>query len=885
MLADIVWPLVGRDEELALIADVLGGTVRRGVVIAGDAGAGKTRLALEVLSMARRTGLAGMRVMGSRAAATVPLGVFAPLLPTRHAEAAGTFEGLQWAAEALVDRAEGRRMVLVVDDAHDLDAASATLVQQLAVEGPVFVVATVRSGEPAPDAVVALWKDGLAPRLELQVLSRDETAELLALALPGEVDVATSHQLWVASGGNPLFLRELVLAAMDGNVLAEESGVWTLNGPLQVPPSIQELVRQRLTLMNPSQRDLLYALAFADALGLGLMHTLHPEADVEALERRGLIRLDDDGRRRPAALTHPMYGEVLRAEAPGTTAVTVAQRLTTAVEGLGARRREDALRVATWRLVIGGKTQPGLLETAAQQAYHAADFPLAERLARAALATAVRPAATVLLAQVVDERGEHAETEALLASIEPGVLPPTLRTRAALTRADNLFFGLGREQEAQQVLADAVQASIDAPTGELMANSAWIELHTGRPRAALERVAAVSPADPRGSVAAGIVTAWATALLGDTAGALHAAAAAAAREQTPPYPAVSRHGGFPELARGLALLHAGRLDEAEEAARSGLAAALSARPLFLQARWTALLGAIVLERGAVVTAASTFRQAAALQRRLGQVGLLRANLSGQALAAAQAGAVPEALTAIQELDELARTPERLFDADVLSARAWLAAAQGELSKAARLLRDAAAAAQEAELVTIEARVQHDLVRLGEVGDAAVRLAHLANHTDSAAADARALHAAAAVDGTPERLEGAATTFEQLHIWLLAAEAFMAAAVAYANAGRRRAHACRHRAAALHQRCEGARTPAVLLDHHAAPLTPREREVVTMAANGLSSRAIAERLVISVRTVDNLIQRAYIKLGVHNRPAAAEALGLAADRPPGSADTP
>jgi hypothetical protein len=88
----------------------------------------------------------------------------------------------------------------------------------------------------------------------------------------------------------------------------------------------------------------------------------------------------------------------------------------------------------------------------------------------------------------------------------------------------------------------------------------------------------------------------------------------------------------------------------------------------------------------VVTAASTFRQAAALQRRLGQVGLLRGDLSGQALAA-RAGAVPEAFTALDELDQLPTAPERLFDADVLSARAWLAAAQGEQSRAARLLRD------------------------------------------------------------------------------------------------------------------------------------------------------------------------------------------------------
>lgn len=876
MRHDLTWPLVGRDEEIMAIADLMGDRDRQGLVIAGAAGTGKSRLALETLALASKIGWVGLRVAASRASATVPLGVFAPLLPGRHNDTAGTFEGLNWAAQALIDRSQARRIMLIVDDAHHLDPASATLVHQLALEGAVSVVATVRSGEGMPDAVVALWKDGLALRLELQSLSHDETARLLGLALSGEVDMATAHALWNASTGNPLFLRELVLAALYESVLIEENGVWILNGQLQVPSSIQDLVRQRLTGITPTEREAMYTLAFGDVLGLDLMRTLHPRADLEALERRGLIRLDDDGRRRPVALTHPMYGDVLRAQAPGTTAVAVARRLTTAVEGLGARRREDALRVATWQLTAGGEAEPGLLAAAAHQAYHAADFDLAERLARAALAGRYQPAVAVLLAQLLDERGEHTEAEAYLRRLEVPALAPPLRIRAALARADNLFFGLGLEAEAQQVLTDGERASAGAPAGELIANSAWMALHAGQPRVALGRLTAVEPTDTRGAVAANIVTSWATALLGDTAVAIRAAEEAAVREQPPTYPHVSRHESFPELARGHALLLAGRLDEAEEVAREGQAAAITAGPSFLQARWTTLLGAVLLERGLVVTAATTFQQAAALQRRLGQTGLLRANLSGQVLATAQAGAVPEAITAMEELDQLPTTPERLFEADVLSARAWLAVARGEQSKAALLLREAADTARRSDLVATEVRVQHDLVRLGHAGEAAAHLSDLAARTDSVSVQARARHAAATVDGSSDSLESAAKVFDRLGLWLLAAEAFTSAAAAYANAGRRRAQACRRRAASLRTRCQGARTPGMLLEDHVSPLTPREREVVTMAANGLTSKTIAERLVISVRTVNNLIQRAYLKLGVHNRREAAAMLGLGAD---------
>jgi DNA-binding CsgD family transcriptional regulator len=48
------------------------------------------------------------------------------------------------------------------------------------------------------------------------------------------------------------------------------------------------------------------------------------------------------------------------------------------------------------------------------------------------------------------------------------------------------------------------------------------------------------------------------------------------------------------------------------------------------------------------------------------------------------------------------------------------------------------------------------------------------------------------------------------------------------------------------------------------LTPREHEVAVLAAHGLTSGEIADRLVVSVRTVDNTLPRAYRKLGIARR---------------------
>ncbi|EFL42858.1 response regulator transcription factor, partial [Streptomyces griseoflavus] len=84
----------------------------------------------------------------------------------------------------------------------------------------------------------------------------------------------------------------------------------------------------------------------------------------------------------------------------------------------------------------------------------------------------------------------------------------------------------------------------------------------------------------------------------------------------------------------------------------------------------------------------------------------------------------------------------------------------------------------------------------------------------------------------------------------------------AVAAHREPHAARTsrtRAIALARRCEDARTPA-LAGLVLGELTSRQRQIVTLAAQGLSNRQIAERLTLSVRTVGNHLYGAYTRLG-------------------------
>jgi hypothetical protein len=140
---------------------------------------------------------------------------------------------------------------------------------------------------------------------------------------------------------------------------------------------------------------------------------------LENLERRGLVVSRTDGRRVTVGLAHPVYADVLRARASALRHRSIARSLAEAVEVVGARRREDALRVATWQL-IGGGAEPSLMLEAALTARWRYDFPLAERLANAAIEAGAGFEAELLAAQLMGLQGRSSEARSALAGASCG---------------------------------------------------------------------------------------------------------------------------------------------------------------------------------------------------------------------------------------------------------------------------------------------------------------------------------------------------------------------------------------------------------------------------------------------------------------------------------
>jgi DNA-binding CsgD family transcriptional regulator len=229
---------------------------------------------------------------------------------------------------------------------------------------------------------------------------------------------------------------------------------------------------------------------------------------------------------------------------------------------------------------------------------------------------------------------------------------------------------------------------------------------------------------------------------------------------------------------------------------------------------------------------------------------LRWCLGGVALAEGMARNSAAANAAIAELDGLRADWMEIFEADLVDrGRAWARVAAGEVSSARdALLRAADRAATHGQRVA-EARLLHELVPM----------------VDGALVSAFAAHATAVRQRSAPELDAASRRFAALGASLLAAESAAAAATLYRGEGRaRQASACARRAEEYAIACGGLDIPGLGGAPDADRLTAREREVAGLAASGASSKEIAGRLYISLRTVENHLQSVYSKLGVGSR---------------------
>jgi DNA-binding CsgD family transcriptional regulator len=320
---------VGRARELEELERALD-AARAGsgttVLVAGDAGIGKTRLAAELASRARD---AGFEVLLGRSIDLV--GTELPYQPFAEAlrplgkpwQFDGQISGsqlhvLEETLTLLTESAASAPLLLVLEDLHWADISTLDLVVFLAHnldERPLLLLATYRADEPSSAERIrslahGVRRSGSALVLDLEPLEREELAELLAAHADYPLSAALTDAIASRSEGNPFFAEELLAASSEHSV--------------ELPQGLRDLLLQRVARLDqPTQSLLRVAAAAGREVGYPLLR-----ATVELPDRdlRNSLRAAVEGgvlvaepqtrsfRFRHALLAESIYATILPGE-------------------------------------------------------------------------------------------------------------------------------------------------------------------------------------------------------------------------------------------------------------------------------------------------------------------------------------------------------------------------------------------------------------------------------------------------------------------------------------------------------------------------------------------------------------------------------------------
>ncbi|OBI94069.1 AAA family ATPase [Mycobacterium alsense] len=639
----IRWDVPQHEAALQRLGDAL--AAGPGAVVLGPDGCGKStlaRLAAESYARSHPATLARW-VTGTPTERAVPFGAFGHLITISEI---GKPAALLRAARASLG---GEELLLVVDDAHELDVLSATLVYQLALAGTARMIVTARA-EAAPEAIAALWTDDLLPRLDIE-----------------------------APGGPT---RPSEIAAVDA-FIAEL-------------PAAARAVLEYLAVAEPLSVADLTALAGDGAVG--------EAEDLGAAE----TRVRGDGADPVVYTAHPLFAERARAALGADDA---RRRRTEVVERLALRPSEhlsDRLRLASLALDSDTPQRVAEVASAAQQALRLGDLALGERLARSALQRSGGLAARLALAHALAWQGRGREADAVLAEVDSAALAEQALMDWTLLRAANQFWMLSEPERATAFLRTIRgRVSDGGPRLTLDALSATFAMNAGNVGYAV-KVAGEVLVSPSADDQAVAWAASASALCAARQGRFGDVEPLAQRALAAEHPGLLRFTiGLGQIT---ALLMAGRLDAARELAQQFTDFAELQQPG--RAVGEVLLAYVLIAAGEFGKAAALLGPAAATLERTGYSwGPLSLTLLATALG--QQGDTAATAKALSRAESRHGTKSALFTPELGVARAWRLAAMRDAHGAVDAARGAARAAERGGQAAVALRAWHEAVRLGD----------------------------------------------------------------------------------------------------------------------------------------------------------------------------
>jgi len=170
-------------EALNRLDDALADPAAVGAIVLGPDGVGKSTLVAQAADRyaAAHPDAVIRRVTGTPTEAAVPFGAFSHLV-----EIAEVGKPAALLRAARLSLRAGPTDLLIIDDANQLDALSATLVYQLALAGQTRMVVTARA-DTAPEPIRALTEDGLLRRIDVEATDAAPDIDAFLIQLPPPV--------------------------------------------------------------------------------------------------------------------------------------------------------------------------------------------------------------------------------------------------------------------------------------------------------------------------------------------------------------------------------------------------------------------------------------------------------------------------------------------------------------------------------------------------------------------------------------------------------------------------------------------------------------------------------------------------------------------------
>ncbi|MEM7094589.1 MAG: LuxR C-terminal-related transcriptional regulator [Actinomycetota bacterium] len=802
-----------------------------------------------------RTSKSGLKIPFSALVGLLPDGIFA-------GEPA---EVLAAAQAAIASSTE--HVVLAADDVHLLDAASATVIDRVVRESDVSLVASLPDGVECPAWLDQLLLDEQVTERTLATLPRDTVAELVVALLGSQVAAPVVEAVWSVSQGNPRVVKEVVRAGRSSGVIARCDGWWRLEGELPLPPVLVGRIERAIRARSSEAIEALSLLALAESLELGLLEALAGSEAIEELEAADIVRARREGVRTRIEISDPVLRLVVVASFGEARRRSLARRLAHRLSASGFRRTGDAVRLAAWTLQGGTAADAELMLRAQREALASGEVELAVQFARTATASG-GVESHLALAQTQLMSGRVADAEVALMAATALARRPFESAAIAVIQSRAFAANRSDTSAARAHLKTVGRRLRNAEARELLeAEFAQLCLRAGELDDALrllERVEVGRSATMTTELRGLVVGVEALCRAGRFDRALEAIGHARRLidEGADAEPLTDERLVAIEVS---ALLGAGRVADARAIVdRHNRVARQRGRQVALDLL-RGLHGRVALCEGAVGDAGQSLDEALRGLGRFDPLGL-RPGFQGLRGLVAIAEADPQrALDAVALVDRKALDPE--VTTAVARVRAGAQAMTGTRDEAVVTLVDASriATSMGHDHAALEALA--DAVRLGRPTDALDPLQRLAGRVDGELVEVAAAHAAALGDGDISELGAVGRRYLDLGFKLRSAEAaaqVTALARERAGAARRAEETVEWAAARLSMLLDGCPgASAMALPATGSVLTRRQREVAQMAPFA-SNREIAERLGVSVRTVENHLNTVYRTLDIHAR---------------------